>query len=142
MRKHTLFIAFLLLLMACEPCRVSSEPSLGVDFTQQTQIPAFTRVYGLGGNGQSIPFKSQSINKFPVSLLADSTVYIFESPTRIDTLTVGYDRSMVEFQKKRCGFTMRLSNVRLLPSTTFTDARLFSQRSTRYEEFTYRVVVY
>jgi hypothetical protein len=121
MKKYEVFAGLLplLFLTTCvKPCGNTSEPQLSVSF-YAVNLPAYTRVYGLGGKEA---FPSSAVRghyNFPVSLLADSIIYLFESPDRIDTLTVGYTRSPIQFESPRCGFTTGLYNVHLLSSTTF-----------------------
>jgi hypothetical protein len=124
MQKYALLalscLLFIPFLMGCrEACGVNAEPSLSIDFIRMYDLPNYTRVYALHGNGEAIEFNKRALNSFPLSVVSDTTIYIFESPTKTDTLAISYHRSPVAFQLKRCGFTMSFSEAKRLPATTF-----------------------
>ncbi|MCE7068100.1 hypothetical protein [Dyadobacter sp. CY326] len=108
--KNTLPLLFLLVtLISCEHCGPQKELSLRIDI--QRDSLQLDSVSAIGALDQTV-FQQQVSNTtsgfrrldLPISLLADSTTYIFAYETRTDTLTVFYKRDF--YYKDGCGFVV------------------------------------
>ena len=125
MRLHLplMAISCLLPLAACmrEPCDPREEPYVHLYFSYDSTGSRYRQAYLLNSLRPASRFDLDKTDSLPLSLVADSAVYVLESPTRIDTLGVSYIRK-IAFQAKECGFTATLENLRVLKrATTFSD---------------------
>jgi hypothetical protein len=80
------------------------EPLVDISLSPRNQL---VRVSALGARSDSIfnrdtPSPFSYYNKIPISLLQDSTTFLFYSKDKVDTLTLYYKR--VFDTSKRCGY--------------------------------------
>lgn len=97
------------LLVSCEVCGISSEPSVSLNFSSATtsgRQPIFTKIRVLGASKDSIAFGFGTA-QLPINLNANSTTYIFERPSKTDTLTVFYAKKVFDTTPK-CGYVLDL----------------------------------
>lgn len=119
-------LAVLLLLAGCCWNDDFPVPSFGLRFVNPAPaarldtMPAFRRVYAVGGNGNLADSTRRFITALPLRLSTDQTTYIFESTDRTDTLTISYRRRLI-FISRRCGTEMVLDSFRLAQPTTFKE---------------------
>ena len=106
--KNTLLFLFLLVILAsCEHCGPQKELSLRIYLRGDTlKLDSISALNALNQTAfrEQIELQSPNSRQFdlPMSLLADSTTYIFAFKTRTDTLTVFYKRDFS--YKNGCGF--------------------------------------
>jgi hypothetical protein len=83
---------------------------------------------------------------YPISIISDTTIYIFSDSTGFDTLAFSYKR-YIEFESRDCGFTIILDSMKLLDMSTF-DSVLFTIEDSSYHypfysrQNTYRIEIY
>lgn len=112
--KRFLCFAVCCLLFSChyEQCGITNEPVLAVQFPFGTSSFSKVTVMGalkdipVGGTSHSNEENGEG-TFFPLNLNADSTTYIFTQPTRIDTLTVFYQKS-ISSASYVCGYFLDL----------------------------------
>ena len=110
MRQFIFFILTGLVLTGCrDECFYSREPELAVVMTPDPMGEnfRFEKIYSPGGKEV---VSRQGKYFLPVSLHADSVTYLFQSPGRIDSLTIFYTRRFF-FESEKCGFVAELENV-------------------------------
>jgi hypothetical protein len=140
------FIRLLLLIpllvsLKCErKCNPHKEPEMKAMFSQKNI--SFQQVYAIGGKGNIA--KKNGYYHLPVSLLADSVTYIFENPSRTDTLTIYYTRRFfLEFE--RCGHEVEfeLNYERENPIvTTFSNAYVNFSAEDLTDGYIYPLTIY
>lgn len=116
MRFSILWFASLILLSGCEnECPPNTEPVVLTTFTPafSEYKPSFKRVYGLGGKGDIAlqTYVDSSFLRLPLSLRADSVVYIFEhTSSKTDTLIFCYNRNIGIYEgRKECGYGVEVT---------------------------------
>jgi hypothetical protein len=92
------------------------EPTLYINFATARN---YTRVYGLYGKEKNTYDYPSSQWSVPMSIKDDSTIVVFESNSRIDTLTIHYSRT-VRMESQRCGFRIFFDDFEIVEPTTFT----------------------
>lgn len=106
--KNTLLFLFLLVILAsCEHCGPQKELSLRIYLHGDTlKLDSISALNALNQTTfrEQVKLQSPGSRQFdlPMSLLADSTTYIFAFKSRTDTLTVFYKRDFS--YKNGCGF--------------------------------------
>ncbi len=89
-------------LVSCvNDCYPAKEPELKLLFANPAPYPNFKKVYAINGKGEIT--KKQESYYLPLSMHADSVVYILESQTKTDTLTIFYSRSFY-YDSEKCGY--------------------------------------
>lgn len=96
------------------------EPTVGAQFTSEQ---AFSRVYGVKDIIEPIPQQGNSFYNLPVNLNENTTLYLFESTNKTDTLELSYEVD-VSFESKRCGFTAVLRGLAVGTKTTFDTVQI------------------
>lgn len=107
-------------------CEDRDEPTSVVHFTNKT--PDYWRVLAVGSDkswsGHFDHVESGTYTGWakalPVSIVADTTTYIFERAGSADTLSFTYVRD-IRFESPDCGFTVTLQELRLTEASTFRD---------------------
>ncbi|TXC76083.1 hypothetical protein [Luteibaculum oceani] len=117
MRLSKIFILLLTFVtLSCDNC-VQKEIKVYLNFVdannQEVQTN-FDRVYGLGGKGN---WNLSSTGYIPLSLSADSTLFLFERGAQVDTLLITYERHIRETASINEGYCMRLISERLKQSS-------------------------
>ena len=98
------------LLVSCETCGISSEPSASLSFFSATAAgrqQAFTKIRVLGALKDSVAFGSGRA-QLPINLNANSTTYVFEGPSKTDTLTIFYAKKVFDTGSRKCGNVLDL----------------------------------
>jgi len=125
--SKNLLIYLLLLssLFSCKNCEDQSEPEATLQFHNSAIL--YEKAQGIGSD-QIIygPFEYQS---FPLSIISDTTSFIFHSEASVDTLAISYKRNFV-FESNECGFTVTLSDFKNLKATTFDSIAFNVNQST------------
>lgn len=133
MRYFLVCLLAAFLLAGCkDECLYSREPELAVLVIPTINLPEgeFNRVYS--PDGREVPFRGNTYF-LPLSLHADSVTYLFESPGRVDSLTIFYTRRFF-FESEKCGYVVEMNNFEREDSvrTTFGDAEvIFENRNRR-----------
>ncbi len=89
---------------SCYDCGPMGEPFVEISLPQKDQL---IRISALGAKSDSIFNRDTmslyfSYSRFPISLLQDSTTFLFHFPDHVDTLTLYYQR--VFDTSKKCGY--------------------------------------
>ena len=138
MKKLLPLLFIILVLYGCIDCGPQQELTVEVSFNRIKDSLHLKHVYALGAldqqlfNRQTEDFNnSQYIPTltFPISLLADSTTYVFEFENRTDTLTLFYQRDF--YYKKNCGFVVDTKRPARLEDSKST----FSQVNVFYDSY-------
>ncbi len=113
MKKLLPLLFIILILYGCSDCGPQQELTVKVRFDRNKDSLRLNQIYAIGALDQKV-FKEQTeyFNKYqefsltglPISLLADSTTYVFEFYNRTDTLTLFYQRDF--YYKENCGFVV------------------------------------
>ena len=96
-----------LALSSCRECGPQAEPMVSVEYIGRRTFQSIT---ALGAVNDSLLRRIDSDHysyPLPLSLLADSTTYLFVSETRVDTLTIRYRRLF--YDQKGCGFVVDIA---------------------------------
>ncbi|MDX1408818.1 MAG: DUF6452 family protein [Saprospiraceae bacterium] len=117
------------------PCEDRDEPTSIVHFTESE--PNYQNVYALNTSvvwSGEFDFIEEGnyqgwVKALPVSLVADTTIYVFEGARHIDTLAFTYTRD-VRFESVDCGFTVTLHDFELLTQSTFSDVSFITHTGT------------
>ena len=118
-----IFISCLFTYSGCvDECELDSEPTVFIYFSTQKY---YRSVYGLHGKEKPDNQSADYQYSVPLSIKDDSTIVIFESDVRNDTLTIHYSRT-VEMQSARCGFRIYFDDFEIVKPTTFTQASVSS----------------
>ena len=99
MFKILLYILVLIYFTSCEVCGVKSEPTVNIYINSPSSYP-YKTVKTLGTLKES-----NSFSNIPLNLNSTSTTYIFENPTKNDTLTLFY-QVVLEDKGGRCGYIL------------------------------------
>ncbi len=113
MKKLLPLLFIILVLYGCTDCGPQQELSVSIRFDRTKDSLYLNQIHAIGALDQK-SFKEQTeyFNKYqefsfaglPISLLADSTTYVFEFNNRTDTLTLFYQRDF--YYKENCGFVV------------------------------------
>ena len=127
-------IVWLLASTSCryrEPCDSISEPycSINMDYYGSQMVP-YEKVYLPQRIQPNAYYNLATTDSLPFSVVSDTTIYVFESPTRRDTVGIGYTRD-IRYQATDCGIVITLSNLRILPFTTIPAEQITLETSPR-----------
>ena len=111
--KYLFIICFLYLTFSCNPCKNSREPWLLV---KTTPLKNYTH-FRIPNDSTYYPMSDSNV---PLALNQDSTFLILKNGSELDTLSISYVRT-VNYQKENCGYVVRLSNLKLNPTSSFQD---------------------
>jgi len=138
MKKLLPLLVITLALYGCTDCGPQQELTARISFQPAKDSLHLNQIYALGARDQQL-FKNQteyfnqyhqfSLSDFPISLLADSTSYVFEFDNRVDTLTLFYQRDF--FYKEHCGFVVDMKK----PARSEDARSTFSSVSVVYESY-------
>lgn len=123
MNTHIINRIFLLLtpilFWQCERCNEQKEVQLEVWFSGFEVLPQWEKIYVIGSEKQVIPETivndQRPLFYLPVNTHSDTSTYIFQSGTTLDTLLITYSRTF-DFQSKKCGFTIGFNDADVLKS--------------------------
>lgn len=138
MKKHLPLLMIILTLYGCIDCGPQQELSARINFLTAKDSLHLKQIYALGALDQKI-FQEQtayfnryddfSLAGLPISLLADSTTYVFAFDNRTDTLTLFYQRDF--YYKDNCGFVVDTKR----PAGREDTQSTFSRVNTYYESY-------
>ncbi|MCF2446154.1 hypothetical protein L0657_19510 [Dyadobacter sp. CY345] len=138
MKKLLPLLFIILVLYGCTDCGPQQELSVRIRFDRTKDSLYLNQIQAIGALDQKV-FKEQTeyFNKYqefsftglPISLLADSTTYVFNFNNRTDTLTLFYQRDF--YYKENCGFVVDTKRPAKLQETIST----FSQVRAEYESY-------
>ncbi|GAB2783791.1 hypothetical protein GCM10027275_29800 [Rhabdobacter roseus] len=126
-----MFAGLSLALSSCKECGPQAEPMVSV---QHIGRRTFQSITALGAVNDSVFRRIDSDHysyQLPLSLLADSTTYLFVSETRVDTLTIRYRRLF--YDEKGCGFVVDVAP----PEERYSNSdfqTIFKGKYTTFEE--------
>ncbi|GAB3170244.1 hypothetical protein [Telluribacter humicola] len=92
------------IMVSCYDCGPMGEPFVDISLSPKNQL---VRISALGAKTDSL-FRLDTLSSFgyhgqlPISLLQDSTTFLFYFPNHVDTLTLYYQRVFDE--SKTCGY--------------------------------------
>ncbi len=127
MKKTTVIFTILLFLSACKDCEDTSEPQSLIFFQGST----YERAVGISAVGISAGKNVTFIDadEYPLSIVSDTTTYIFYNGELTDTLSIKYNRDFI-FESEKCGFTVTLNSFQLLESSSFDSVQFEIYEST------------
>ncbi|MES2733036.1 MAG: hypothetical protein V4714_14905 [Bacteroidota bacterium] len=128
MGKYGTLILLLLLalLNSCiyrEPCDNTSEPYVYLSFYSDSLSSRYQSVSLLNTVHPSAHFNLFGNDSIPLSITSDSTVFVLESPTRKDTVGIGYTR-YISYQARDCGLVVVMKQPRILGLTTIPPSNI------------------
>ena len=147
--RLTLLACAFLLYACCKEQRYDISPLPSIAFVKSPPAQStdtaltFTRIYALKGKRNLYDSPSdfpRSSFQVPIALGSDTTTYIFESATRIDTLSIKYDRKE-QFVSRNCGAILYIQNIRISEPTSFSNVRISTDSSNVYSSNSYDFVV-
>ena len=98
MFRILLYILILIYFTSCEVCGVRSEPTVNIYINSPSDSYKTIRTLGTVK-------ESNGFGNIPLNLNSTSTTYIFENPTKNDTLTLFY-QVVLEDKGGRCGYIL------------------------------------
>jgi len=138
MKKLLPLLFIIVVLYGCVDCGPQQELTVGINFHREKDSLHLNQVYALGALDQQIFNKqTEDFNNsrlfltlaFPISLLTDSTTYVFEFENRTDTLTLFYQRDF--YYKKDCGFVVDTKK----PARSEDSKSTFSKVNVSYDSY-------
>lgn len=118
------------LAVSCNSCPPETEPNFGLEIYTSDSLKLRTikalgtiNDFRLNRMGNDQYFRQSWYFSLPLSLNADSVTYILDFETRIDTLTVFYNRRF--FYQDDCGFVLDIESPKgIMARTTFKDVQV------------------
>jgi len=139
MKKLLPLLLIIFALYGCTDCGPQQELSVRISINTGKDSIHLNQLYALGAVDQQVFQKQVAyFNKdqyfskqfeLPISLLADSTTYVFGFNNRTDTLTLFYQRDF--YYKDKCGFVIDTKQPARLENSIST----FSQVHVNYESY-------
>lgn len=135
--KYILTILFLAnLFQSCTKCGDNSEPHADIHFNNvDMEVDSIKALH----SDDFILFEVKN-RGFPLSMVSDTTTYLFFKDDKIDTISIQYKRNFT-YQSDECGFIINLSDFQNLPQTTF-DSIKFYIGYYEYDGYEYLLEVY
>lgn len=122
-----LFVGMVCLLAsgACRraPCDPVSEPYCSLSLYYEGQMAPYEKVYLPQHIRTNAFYALATTDSLPLSVVSDTTVYVFESLTRRDIVGIGYTRD-IHYQTADCGLVITLKNLHVLPFSTIPADRI------------------
>jgi len=105
------------------PCDPTREPYCHLTFTYDSAFSPYQKAFLPQSLRPQNYVDLTSTDSLPFSLRSDTTVFVLQSPERIDTIGLRYVRN-IQYQTKECGLVITLESFRILPFTTIPANRL------------------
>lgn len=122
---------YLSLLTSCrEPCDPASEPYAHLSVSSDSLGNRYQKAYLLNSIRPNANFDLSGLDSIPLSITSDSTVFVLQSPTRMDTVGISYTRD-IAYQAQDCGFVVVLKDLKILNLTTIVRSNIDIQVRTR-----------